>query len=509
MADDGESVTLESCIVSNVAVIGAGLGGLSAAIRLAASGVGVTVFEKNERVGGKMDVWCEGGYTFDTGPSLLTMPFVVRELFESVGRDAGSYLDLVPVDPICRYFYPDGVRLDAWSDPGRMRSELERLAPADLDGFERFLRHGEQIYSAAAGPFLFSGFGSWSAAELARNVRHIPALAKIDAFRSLSSAVDAFVTDTHLRQLLKRFATYNGSSPYLAPATLAIIPYVEFRMGGWYVRKGMYDLARALGRLAMEFGVEIRTGTEVQQITLKGSTVTGVRLKDGSRREVDAVVCNADALYATRTLLGDGSASSRRWPTGKKLSMAGFVLLLGVRRSFPELLQHNIFFSKDYREEFDRLVGEQLPADDPTIYVALSCKSDTSHAPETGSNLFVLVNAPPVTDTFDWNKEGIAYRNRVVEKLSRAGLGDFNSAIEVERMITPAEFQRRYNAYGGSIYGLSSNGRMAAFSRPPNKSQSHRGLYFVGGSSHPGGGIPLVLLSGKIVAEMAKRDLRL
>lgn len=492
--------------MNTVIVVGAGLGGLATAIRLAVRGFTVTILEKNTRVGGKMDIVCESGYTFDTGPSLLTMPFVLEELFRDASREMTDYLELVRIDPICHYHFADGSTLDAFSDRERMAQEVGRLSPSDVAGFQQFLAHGEEIYRAASEPFLFQPFGSWNWRSILSQLQYLPAVTKLDAGRTLHDAVSRYVKDERLRQLLNRFATYNGSSPYHAPATLSIIPYVEFAMGGWYVRGGMYSIAHALARLARELGVMIETGVEVDGLMCQDRSVTGVKVTGGENRAARFVVVNADALYARHRLLGP--AMNGRWKKSREPepSLAGFVLLLGVNHRYEDLHHHTIYFSSDYRREFDALIAEQKPYDNPTIYVSVSAVSDPGLAPGGASNMFVLVNAPPLGKEFDWATQTQSYRDLIIRQLTERGLTDLERHIEIEHMTTPQDFQDRYNAYRGAIYGTSSNSRFSAFLRPPNRSRDLDRLYFVGGSSHPGGGIPLVLLSGKIVAEMITEE---
>jgi phytoene desaturase len=494
-------------IVKHVIIIGAGLGGLSAAVRLADRGHRVTVLEKNARVGGKMDIWQEGGFTFDTGPSLLTMPFILKDLFTDLDLCCEDYLELVPLAPVCRYFFPDGETLDTSSDTGKMEDEIAKISPSDAGAFQRFLDHGREIYEASSEPFLFSPFAGGTPGALMRNLKYLPLVRKLDAFRTLNASVTEYFHDPHLRQIFNRFATYNGSSPYRAPATLAIIPYVEFSMGGWYIRGGMYKLAETLEHLALSRGVTARFGCEVSGLVHERRRVTGVRTKQGETLRADGVVCNADALYAHQQFLGGNGKGFFKRKAMADTSLAGFVLMLGLRKPYPGLAHHNIFFSSDYEAEFDDLVNKGVPADDPTVYVSLSCKSDSSHAPVGHSNMFILVNAPPVGPCYDWARKSKGYREVVLTKLKSFGLQDIESHIEVERVITPLDFQSLYNAFRGSIYGTSSNSRMSAFLRPSNKSRDLGNLYFVGGSAHPGGGIPLVLLSGKIVADMVHEDL--
>jgi len=492
--------------VKHVVVVGAGFGGLAAAIHLRRRGARVTVLEKNDHLGGKVDQWSAGGYRFDTGPTLLTMPDVVRDVFSAAGVRLDDHLELVRLDPLCRYRFADGSMLDASDDPAVMESRVAAFSPADAGSYRRFLEHAERVYGAAAEPFLFTPFGSLRARELVRNARMAPAVLRLDAFRTLHRAVASFFRDPRLRQLFDRFATYNGSSPYLAPATLAVIPYVEFHFGGWYVRGGMARLASALGDAARSAGAEIRTGTAVERIESASGMVSGVRLAGGERIAADAVVCNADAMYAQEALL-DASGRSRTSRRAPEPSLAGFVLLLGVRKRFEQLAHHNVFFSGDYEGEFRALVGGGDVAAEPTVYVSVSASADPGHAPAGGSNLFVLVNAPHLGGRARWDDGGRSYRDLVIRLLERRGLEGLAGAIEVERIITPDLFATRYNAYRGSIYGTSSNSMFAAFRRPPNRSKSLRRLYFAGGSAHPGGGIPLVLLSGTMAAGLVAEDL--
>ncbi|MBN9389494.1 MAG: phytoene desaturase [Chloroflexi bacterium] len=485
------------------------MGGLAAAIRLAADGHSVEVFEKNERVGGKLNLLERDGYRWDTGPSLITMPFVYRELFAAAGRKLEDFVELAPVDPVCRYVWPDGTRFDASDSVGRMTEALENLSPRDVRAYFRFMAYSRRLYDLTAEPFLFNGINHW------RDFFRLNPLTafKIDPFRTVHQAVKSYFRDPRLVQLFDRYATYNGSSPYQAPATLNIIPYVELGMGGWYVKGGLYALAQAYLTLAGELGVNVNCGPgfAVEEILVRQGRAVGLRLANGREVAADRVIANSDVAYTGKELL----PARGKW-SGKigKLepSCSGFVLFLGVKRQYSQLAHHNIFFSPDYAAEFDHIFKLRQPSFDPTIYVCWTGLSDPDHAPPGKSNLFVLVNAPYLStdqsEAFDWERPGAtqAYRDLVVNHLENFGLSNLSQNIEVEEIMTPVDLAMRYNADRGAIYGVSSNNRFSAFLRPPNRSRQFKNLYYVGGSTHPGGGVPLVTLSAKIVVGLIKQD---
>ncbi len=493
-------------------IVGAGLGGLATAVRLAAAGARVVVLEQDAQPGGKLNQWRSGGYTFDTGPSLVTMPGVLADLFRATGRRMADSLTLLPLHPICRYRYPDGTTFDADSDLATMTAAIRQMDPRDVRGYLRFLLLGRTLYERAARPFLFHE-RPHPLDLLRRRGRDV---LRIGAFGTMDATVRAHFHSPYLRQLFNRYATYNGSSPYLAPATLCLIPYLELAEGGWYIAGGLYRLAEALLRLAVELGVEVRTNTRVAEVQFspagrrKRPQATGVRLADGTELQAGTVVVNADPLYAYRALvpaaLRPRSEPAARATLASDLSCSGFVLLLGTDCAFPALAHHNIFFSADYPAEFRALFTTRRLAPDPTIYVTYTSRSDPTQAPPGGGNLFVLVNAPALTPDADWAAWAGPYRDRVLARLEASGLPDLRRHIRVERMLTPADFAARFNAFGGALYGFSSNNRLAAFRRPANRAPGLDRLFFVGGSAHPGGGIPLALLSARLVARAVMRD---
>ncbi|GAB4342037.1 MAG: phytoene desaturase family protein [Calditrichia bacterium] len=482
-----------------IVIIGAGLGGLSAAIHLAAAGEKVILFEKNRTAGGKMGEVVADGFRFDTGPSLLTMPFVIDQLFQAAGKKREDYLRFEPVNPVCRYFFSEGSKLDAFSDLDRMVKALNNFSPGSTDEYKRFLSYSRKIYRAAADLFLFTPFQEPGALFRWKNLPALLRLPQIDARRNIHQAVSRFFHVPRLVQLFDRYATYNGSDPFRAPATLNIIPYVELGLGGFYIRGGMYRLVEALQQLAGELGVEMHFGQPVEKILVENKSVTGVRV-NGQTISAGAVDCNGDVVESYRTLLPP-DAPSRRKIERLEPSLSGLVFLWGVEQKHPELAHHNIFFSGDYQQEFREIFEQRKAPADPTIYISITNRCDENHAPAGGENWFVLLNMPYLHPGQDWDAEVQRLRQSTLRKLAKAGL-DISGHIRHETVITPKDFHQKFGSNRGSIYGISSNSRLSAFLRPSNRSHDYRGLYFAGGSAHPGGGIPLVLLSGKMAAQL-------
>jgi phytoene desaturase len=476
-------------------IIGAGLGGLAAAIRLAKKGFAVTVLEKNASLGGKINLVEAGGYKFDTGASLLTMRHVLEELFVYAGKRPEDYLSIVPLEPVCRYFWSDGTRFEASRHPEKTESEIEKLEPRDVENFRKFLADARRKYEVSEKTFL-----AHSLNDLPRLLRpkYLKDLLAISSMRTLDAHVKNYFRSPKLRQLFNRFATYNGSSPFRTPATFALIPYVEFGLGAWYPKGGMYEIPKALAKLASELNVEIKTGCEVEKILVENKKASGVRLKTGEHLNSDFVIANSDAVETYRNLI---DVKNRRIENLEP-SSSGFVLLLGTKKRFPALAHHNIFFSDDYRAEFKAIFEDLRPARNPTIYVCATTRTDETQAPAGCENLFVLINAPYTGAQTDWEKEKRDYRDLIVGKLENFGLEGLENSIDFEQIITPEDFEKKYRANRGSIYGVSSNGIFSAFLRPPNKARGVENLYFVGGATHPGGGIPLVLISGKLTADL-------
>ncbi|MGI8688750.1 MAG: phytoene desaturase family protein [Thermomicrobiales bacterium] len=491
-----------------VAIIGAGMGGLAAAIRMAIRGASVTIFEQGSQPGGKMNRWTRDGWIFDTGPSLLTMPWVLRDLFADAGCALDDHLMLDPVDPVCRYRFADGAHLDVTTDSARMAANIEALSPRDVPAFSRFLAYSGDLYATAAEPFLRHPMRPAMLLRARKDLFRFGFrprdLAKVASPRSVHGTVQRFFHDPRLRQVFDRYATYNGSSPYHAPAAFCLIPFVEFSTGAWHPQGGMYRISEALTALAERVGVTLHLDAPVAAITHRQGRATGVRLTSGEEIAADAVISNVDVLTTYERLLDvdvPGVWTMRAALRKREPSCSAFLLLLGTRRTFPELPHHSIFFSEDYRAEFTDIRARRMPPTDPTIYVCRATATDPSAAPPGCDNLFVMVNVPYLDGRTDWQTLAPHYRTLVLNALRRRGL-DIAPHIAVEAIWTPETITHAYGAQRGAIYGFASNGLGAAFLRPPNQSPIMRGLYFAGGSTHPGGGVPLALLSGKIAADL-------
>jgi phytoene desaturase len=493
-------------MAADVLVIGAGLGGLSAAIRLAGRGRKVLVLERSATVGGKVAEVTEGGFRWDAGPSVLTMRPVLEELFSAAGRRMEDYLDLQPVDPVTRYFYPDGRVLDLYRDSSRTLEEVEHFAPGEAAGFRAFLDHAARLDRITAPVFTYGPPPGLSSAS---QVSFWDALyAASSALRSLDAEIRRYVRAPGLRQLFGRFATYLGSSPYRAGGVLAVVAHAELGQGVWYPRRGVRSIARALEQLAGELGVEIRTGVEIERIACSHETredyrVTGAVAASGEHFAAPVVVADVDVASVYEQLLPPGRRIRRRLAALERMepSCSAFVLLLGVEGRYPQLVHHDVFFSRDYRREFEQIFRQGVPPDEPTIYVSVTCKVDGQDAPAECENWFVMVNVPAISRRYDWGASREAYAELVLHRLADFGL-DVRGRLRVRRVITPPDLERLGGARRGSLYGTSFNDRLAPFRRPGNRCAEVQGLYFVGGTTHPGGGIPMVILSGKVVAAM-------
>ena len=489
-------------------VVGAGLGGLAAAARLAAAGHAVTVVEQSDGIGGKLGRFARDGHVFDTGPSLVTLPQVYRDLFAATGGPLEDAVDLVRLDPAVAYRFADGTRLTM---PGTAEAVPAALDDALGTGtgaqWAALQARAADMWRISEGPFLRSPLrGAATLARLARNPADVATIAPWQTLRGLGAG---YLQDPRLRTLLDRYATYSGSDPRRAPAVLASVPYAEQAFGSWYVRGGLHRLAQAVAQRATARGAVVRTGCAVRKVVVESGRAAGVELADGETVPADVVVSATDASTLYRDLLPEDRRTRgvRRDLRHATPSLSGTVLLLALSGRTRGLAHHTVLFPHDYDAEFDavfgtgRFSGAPRPVDDPTVYI--SAPDDAALRPDDDSeSWFVLVNAPRHMpgDGVDWNEPGLAqrYADRVLDVMAERGV-DVRERVRWRVVRTPADVERDTGSVGGAIYGTSSNGTRAAFLRPGNASPLP-GLFLVGGSAHPGGGLPLVALSAEIVA---------
>lgn len=479
-------------------VIGAGIGGISAAIHLAIAGYDVTVFEKNSKPGGKASEIREEGFRFDTGPSLLTMTDVIESLFKKAGEDIGDYLEIKKLDTLCRYFYKDGTILNMYSDFVKAAAEIENKTTTTHEELSKYFSYSKKIFELTKNIFLYDTYKGIKSLFKPEYFKTLLKIGEIDSGRTMHEANVSFFKDEKMIQIFDRYATYNGSNPYKAPATLNLISHVENNLGGYYITGGMYELVNALYKLAVNKGVKFMFDTYVKGAGIDGNYITSLITSEKSY-SFDYYVSNLDAL-TFNTLFGKGNMHGIK---DELLSTSAIVFYWGMRGNYEQLETHNILFSGDYKTEFEHLSGKREPAEEVTVYVYISSKFAKSDAPEGCENWFVMINTPPDFGQ-DWKTIERKYRDIIISKIESALKTEIRGKIMFEKTLTPDLIKEYTGSYKGSLYGLSSNTKFSAFKRQPNKSKKYKNLYYCGGSAHPGGGIPLVMLSGKNAAELIK-----
>ena len=482
------------------AVIGAGIAGIATSIRLAVQGYAVEVYEANGYPGGKLSSFELGGYRFDAGPSLFTMPHLVDELFKVAGKDPKQYFQYIRLPETCRYFYEDGTRFTAYAEPEKLAQEIEAHLGEPADHVLSHLRDSAVKFEVTEKLFLHRSLhkvGTYFNQDALKGYLN---LHRLDAFRSMNQANSRRFQDPRVVQLFNRYATYNGSDPYQTPATMNIIPHLEYNIGAFFPRGGMVAITNSLVRLAEDLGVRFYFSTPVQEVVTERKKVTGIRIR-GAYQPYDVVVSNMDVVNTFRKLLPQARQPERILRQPK--SSSALIFYWGIKKSFAELGLHNIFFSSDYPTEFNHLFQQKTIYHDPTVYINITSKYEPGDAPVGGENWFVMVNAP-ANDGQDWNALIGQTRQNIIQKLSRLLGQDIGSLIECEAILDPRLIESRTSSSQGALYGNSSNNRFAAFLRHANFSHQYSNLYFVGGSVHPGGGIPLCLLSAKIVGDLVR-----
>jgi len=484
-----------------VIVIGGGIAGLAASIRLSKAGFSVELLEANETVGGNIGEINSNGFRWDTGPSILTKPEYIEELFHLCSVDPKDYVRFQKIEPLFRYFFSDGTFIDSFSDREKFQAELELKTSEPFSNVTKLLDDSKEIFRLTNEVFLQRSLHEFKNYFDLATLRGILRFNRVRAFSSMHKYNRKVFTDKRLVQLFDRYASFNGSNPFEAPATLNVITHFAVNNGSYLPEGGMVSIAKTLHQLALHAGVEIKTSCPAKKIVTADGKISGVETGKGFL-PADIVVSNADIHYTYKELLPEFKMPNLI--SNQPRSSSVIVFYWGIKKIFPEVELHNTFFGKNDKEEYDALFGRQTITNDPTVYLYNSSKLNPRDAPPGMSNWFVMVSAP-YNSGQDWDTIVPKVKMDVLKKISETLQEDIQPLIVTENILTPAMIENKTHAWLGSIYGNSSNKIFSAFLRHPNFSRKIKGLYFCGGSVHPGAGLPLCLLSAKITSELVVR----
>ena len=487
-----------------VVIIGSGFGGLAAAIRLQAAGMGVTILEKNAKVGGHACQLLKDGYTFDMGPSIITAPDLIQRVFKCAGVRMEDYLDLVKLDPFYRIYFHDGSSLDYTDDSEQMKQQMALFSETDAGNYDRFMAHTRQLYDAV----ITDGLGSIPFGLLTM-FSFLPQALRLQALMPAYDFVKKYFEDSRHHFTFSFHPLFIGGNPFRAPAVYLMIPYLEKTGGVWFCKGGMYNLVRALKDVFEGLGGVIETDTEVEQIVVENRKTKGVMAK-GQFYEADGVISNADLVHTYGELVR--SEHRRKW-SNKKLkktqySMSAFLLYLGVRKKYPQLAHHTLILSERYRGLVDDIFDNKVLPDDFSMYLHIPSQTDPLMAPEGCESMYVLIPVPNLESGINWEKTKQKYTDKILAFLEGAfGLTNLKRSIEVLETFTPSDFKKQRNNHLGSAWGVEPKLTQTAYFRPHNRSEDIQNLYFVGASTHPGAGVPGVLLTAETTVKLVVKDL--
>jgi len=489
---------------ARVAVIGSGFGGLALAIRLQAAGFQTVIFEKRDQPGGRAYVYRDNGFTFDAGPTVITAPDCLRELFNVAGKSMDRYVELLPVNPFYRLFWQDGYRFDYSDDLAMVEQQIAKKSPADVAGYKKFLSYSEEVFHEGYEKLADEPFLNWSSM-----VSVAPQLIRLKAYRSVYSMVAQNIRNPHLRQLFSFHSLLVGGNPFTTTSIYTLIHCLERKWGVFFPKGGTGALVEALLKLFRELGGEIRFNSEIAEIETSGGRVSGVIDRQGSKQACDLVASNADVFHTYDRLLGrePRAARMRKRLARMNYSMSLFLIYFGTRRKYPNLLHHNIIFGARYRELlWDIFSGGRL-ADDFSLYLHAPSRSDPDLAPPGCETFYVLSPVPHLGKlTVDWRREGARYAERILAYLEKHYMPDLRRKIVTQRIFTPQDFEVELNSHLGSAFSLEPRLLQSAYFRVHNRDKNIKGLYFVGAGTHPGAGIPGVVNSAKATARIILKD---
>ena len=485
-------------MMKKVIVIGSGIAGLAVSIRLALKGYNVQVFEQNSYPGGKLSSFSIKDYRFDAGPSLFTMPHLVTELFKLAGEDVKNYFEFSKKEIACNYFWQDGTSFKAYGERKKFLKEVEEIFNEPQYNVDQYLKKAKKKYDLTSSLFLEQSLHKLKTFISLDTLKALFQLKTFELQKSLHQANTQSFSSPHLIQLFDRYATYNGSDPYQTSGIMTLIQHLESAYGTFVPKKGMVSITESLFGLAKRLGVKFSFETGVKEIKVKLGVVSGIKTKSDSFSS-DYVISNMDVFHTYKKLLPNETPPINRLK--QERSSSAVIFYWGIKQSFPDLDLHNIFFSKNYKKEFQAIFKDKTVSEDPTIYINISSKEVVGDAPKGCENWFVMINTP-ADHGQDWTQIVNRLRSHIISNISKRLNVDLKNLIECEQVLTPHDIESKTQSYMGALYGASSNDTMAAFLRHPNFSNRIKNLYFCGGSVHPGGGIPLCLLSAKIVDEL-------
>lgn len=481
-------------------IIGSGIAGIATAIRLRKKGYEVTVYEASNQLGGKLGLLESNGYRWDTGPSLFTMPHYIDELFELCNKNPRDYFNYQKLNIACEYFYSDGTHFTAYSQVEQLAQELHEKFQVEKQEVVNYFQECAHVYNQTGKIFLEKSLhklSTWLSADV---IKSILKLGKLDVNTTMHLAHAKKFSEPKIQQYLDRFATYNGSNPYQAPGILKIIPHLEHNIGTFFPDKGMRSIPESLIELAKSIGVEFHANSFVNKILVHKGKATGVQVNK-TPKYADVIVSNMDVYPTYKKLLTGSRVREPKKVLAQPRSSSALIFYWGIKKSFKQLHVHNIFFSDSYQEEFNAIFNENKIIGDPTVYVHISSKAKPDDAPNGCENWFVMINVPN-NNGQNWNQLAQNARTAILNKLSSMLGENIEALIETEHILDPVGIENNTSSYKGALYGAASNNKFAAFLRHKNFSSTVKGLYFCGGSVHPGGGIPLCLLSAKITSNL-------
>jgi phytoene desaturase len=489
---------------SRVAVVGSGIAGLSAAIRAAVAGAEVHVYEQNSYTGGKVTAFQKDGFRFDAGPSLFTLPNLVDDLFKLAGENPRDYFNYHVHNTVCNYFWRDGTRFSMYPQLEKNIDVISKnFSSLEASRVADYFSDAAKKYNLTSPYFLENSLhkpSTFMTLEVLKVLRAIPSLG---LFSSLDEENKKYFKDPKLVQLFNRYATYNGSSPFLTPGIMQMITHLEHGLGTYLPKGGMHEISQSLTRLALKLGVEFHLGHKVEKLNSVQNKMVGIQV-NGIEHPCDTIFVNSDVKHAYSHLLSPELKRPKK-TLKQEPSSSALIFYWGINGSFPQLDLHNIFFSDNYEKEFEAIQHNGAFWEDPTVYVNITSKLEDTDAPKGHENWFVMINVPS-NQGQPWDEIIPKVKNSILQRLTQELGVDIKPLILTEELLDPRSIERKTSSVGGALYGTSSNDRMAAFLRHPNKKSGVHGLYFCGGSAHPGGGVPLCLLSGKIATDWWLED---